>query len=278
MTKKKGKQQTWANDYFTAALDNLERLQTVIDLSGQGISAITQMPRLVEALHKDESEVEAAKHRAGLAQAEMDRGFSTLIGFGVVALWSWLETFVVDFLVLYIQRRPTSVRNLKAPKVKIDLAEYSRLRGAERARFIVDAVDRESNGPLRNGMGRFESLLAAIELKVPLEEGHRRDIFELQQVRNCLSHRFGIIDRRLVQACPWLKLKVGEPLGISRDDFHRYGAACARFLLLLLYETGDAINIDYRTAGEAAAAKRKKAAAAAKKAGLRKPEGDPKGS
>jgi hypothetical protein len=254
MGKRTTKKPHWASDYFTAALDNLERLQSVIELSLQGISTIPAVPRVVELLEQGPDKLREARRRAELAQAEIDRGFSTLIGFGVVALWSWLETFVVDFVVLSIQRRPAFLATLKAPKVRIDLAEYAQMRGRERARFITDAVDRELGGPLRNGMGRFDGLLEAIGINVPLEDHYRRDLFELQQVRNCLSHRFGVVDARLATACPWLTLKQGQSLSVSYRDFVRYGGACGRYLLLLLYEVGDVLGIDYRSAGEAKAA------------------------
>lgn len=254
---KKPEKHQWANDYFKAALDNMDRLLQVIRLSRQGIRTIPAMPQVIKVLGNGEDELERAEHRAELAQAEIDRKFSTLLGFGTVALWSWLETLVLDFVVLSIERRPASIKSLKAPKVRIDIAEYAQMRGRARAQFITELIDRELGGPLRNGMGRFDGLLEAIGMNVPLEDHYRRDIFELQQVRNCLSHRLGIVDARLAAACPWLKLKVGKPLSVSWGDFIRYGDACAQYLLLMLYEVGDLLGYDYRAKGEADAQSRK---------------------
>jgi len=244
------KKRAWVDEYFTAALDELDRLRDVLRLSAEGISTIPAVPRLVAVLGKPPEKIEAANQRAELAKKEIERGFATLNGFGVVALWSWLETFVIDFVVLCIERRFTSLETLKVPKVRIDLAEYATMRGRDRARFIVDVIDRELAGPLRNGLGRFDSLLEAVGINVPLESEYRRKLFELQQVRNCLSHRFGVADARLVEACPWLKLKKGQRLAVTQGDVQAYAGSGGRYLLLLLYEVGDVIGVDYRSAGE----------------------------
>ncbi|MET4132001.1 hypothetical protein ABIE62_001124 [Porphyrobacter sp. MBR-155] len=110
----------------------------------------------------------------------------------------------------------------------------------------MDAIDRELAGPLRNGLGRFESLLNAVGITIEIDDNIRRDIFELQQIRNCLSHRFGVVDSRLAKACPWLKKRVGERLEISRDDFVRYVNASGGLLLALLYSVANLMGLDLK--------------------------------
>jgi hypothetical protein len=102
----------WVTDYFGEALDDLDRLGDVIDLSAQGISVLITMPGLVEALQKDKEFIDFAKKRAVSAAQEKKRKYSTIHGFGALALWGWLETLVVDFVVLYIQKRPSSLKCL----------------------------------------------------------------------------------------------------------------------------------------------------------------------
>jgi hypothetical protein len=242
----------WVRKYFTEALDDHERLRQVLSLSGRGISVLPHFPQMQRALDKDEKTVKASEQMAKAAQEEIERGFATLHGFGVLAMWSWFESFIVDFVVLYVEKRPSCIRNIEGRKLKVDLSEYVKLRGQERARYIVDTIDREASGPLRNGLGRFDGLLNAVGLSVPVGPDCRRDIFELQQVRNCLSHRFGVIDKRLAVSCPWLNKKVGDRLQVSAKDLSRYGSATVQYLLLLLYEVGDELGEGFRAAGEAA--------------------------
>lgn len=52
------------------------------------------------------------------------------------------------------------------------------------------------------GVARFETLLALVELSGAIDEEHRKGLFELQQVRNVIVHRAGIVDRRLREQCP----------------------------------------------------------------------------
>ncbi len=103
-------------------------------------------------------------------------------------------------------------------KLKVELSEYVKLRGRERGRYIVHTIDRQLSGPLRSGIGRFEFLLDAIGFSVAVEPERRRDIFELQQVGNCLSLRFGVVDKRLAASCPCPKKKVGDRLQVSAKD------------------------------------------------------------
>lgn len=248
----------WFTDYFEAALDHSERLQNVVELSGRGINSmalLSDLLRMLERLEgekRQEGELEGVEKMAEIARAEIDRKFSTLFGFGVLAYWSWLETLVVDFMVLWITKKPSAVQNLKAVRLKVDLTEYVRLKGRDRARFIVDCIDRELRGPSRIGMGRFETLLEAIGLRVSLNDELRRDLYEFQQVRNCLAHHFGVADKKLIAACPWLKANVGQPLAVSRSDFVRYGNAATTLLLQLLCESASALGCDVRsTVGKA---------------------------
>lgn len=94
----------WVKNYFTEALDDKERLRTVLSLSGSGISMIPHVPKMQRALGKADEAVEASETIAKQAQEEIDRGFATLHGFGVLALWSWFETCVVDFAVCILRK------------------------------------------------------------------------------------------------------------------------------------------------------------------------------
>lgn len=111
MSKSKAKKlPSWATGYFEAALDRHAQLVDVIDISASGIRSLKGLPRIVEVLNDAQSgdqetyaaRMKSAERRARLAESEEASDFSTLHGFGVVALWSWLESFVIDLVVLWV--------------------------------------------------------------------------------------------------------------------------------------------------------------------------------
>lgn len=261
MTRKtKRKAPEWFTDFFEIALDRHQRLSDALDVSASGISVQRRMPHLMKALETagsqiEEGKMESAQKRASFAKEEVKAHYPTLAGFGTLAMWSWLEAFVLDFCVLWVRKRPSALKNLPGPKIKVDLGEYARLSAEERARFVIDALDRELSGPLKRGPARFENLLAAIGLPIALTGEDKKTLFEFQMFRNCLAHRLGIVDGKLKEHCPWVKDKIGQPLSIKFGDFHRFSEAAGTVLLQTLYAGGDAYGIDLRSIDKKAGAK-----------------------
>lgn len=226
----------WLVEFYEQRMDRQKLLLDTIDISAAGISALRAMPEALRALgEEEEARVQRADLRAGFAEGEVSNGFSTVAGFGVTAMWSWLESFIIDFTAVWLGNHPSALDNMKPVKVRIDLAEYGRLTPEDRALLMVETLDREISGPLRKGVGRFVELLDAVGLELRLPSNAHRDLFELQQVRHCLVHRFGIADARLVEACPWLAVCKGELLKLSLDDFFRFGTASTAVALETLY-------------------------------------------
>src|SRR5262249_51191654 len=62
----------------------------------------------------------------------------------------------------------------------------------------------------------------------------QRDVFELNQVRNCLLHRAGRADRRLIDACPWLGLTTGMPVVVTHQTYQRYVVSLIRYATQLV--------------------------------------------
>lgn len=224
----------------------------VLEISAIGIASLKGFPRLIEVLNKGmdtdddhhQQRLEAAKRRAILAASEENSDFSTLHGFGVVALWSWLESFVLDLVILWIAKRPSSFYNTASPKIKLNAVDLLQLKGIDKAKFIVEALDRETSGPMRAGFGRFEQLLKTIGFEIQLDEAHKRDLYEFQKVRNCLAHRNGIADAKFKSECPWLNAKVGKPLRVSRHMMQKYSDASGHLLLKCLICAGTKFGVD----------------------------------
>lgn len=174
-----------------------------------------------------------------MATREVADGFPVLHAQAVVTLWALLEACVRRLFADWLTNEPTSLQNPMFDKVKVRLAEYERLEGAERMFYVADALERELAAGLQIGVTRFESLLEALTLSGEVPDLLRRDLYELSQIRNAIVHRGGSVDRRLAQACPWLALKPGNDLHISHEMFGRYYNAVHAYLILLICRVGE---------------------------------------
>ena len=67
-----------------------------------------------------------------------------------------------------------------------------------------------------------------------VEEHVKRTLFEMNQVRNVLVHKRGIADRRLVEACPWLNLSLGDSVKVDHKMFQRYDEAVQKYVLTIM--------------------------------------------
>ena len=227
----------------------------IIHISEQGIGVLRGMPKVVKVLADVEGNTDApstskrleeAEKEAALAVAELEKGFPVLHGLAVVALWSWLEHFAKGFIALWLQHRRDAISVPAVHKLRVKLGDYLQLGKEEQAQFLVELLEQDLASSLKRGVNRFESLLEPFGLSDALPEGCARTLFELQQVRNAFAHRNGQADRRLCAECPWLKLRLNQPVQVSREMLFEYSNASVEFLLTLLYRVGDVYGIDLR--------------------------------
>ncbi|MDP2448401.1 MAG: hypothetical protein Q8M93_17310 [Polaromonas sp.] len=245
----------WITDHFKESLNSLELLMQITDISARGIGVLRGMPKIVKVLADVEGksdqpnsvkQLERAQKEAELASTEVEKDFPVLHGFAVVALWSWMEHFVKGFVALWLTHRRDALDVQAVQKLRVRLGEYLQLQKAEQAQFLVELLEQELASPLKRGASRFESLLQPFELSFQLPDGCGQTLFELQQVRNVIAHRNGQADRRLRSDCPWLKLKINQPVLVSRKMLHAYSEAASEFLLYFLYRVGDVYSVDLR--------------------------------
>lgn len=224
-------------------------------ISETGISLLRGMPKIIKVLadvegssdaRKSKRRLEIAEREAALAQTEVDTDFPVLHGFVVIALWGGLERFTKDLVALWLRHRKDALRVPAVARLKVKLGEYLPLSHTEKARYLVELIEQDMASLLRRGVSRFESLLEPFSLGGPLPDGCAKTLFELQQVRNVVAHRNGIADRRLRSECPWLKVKLNQPVLISRQILDSYFESCMRYALTVFYRIGDAYGQDLR--------------------------------
>jgi len=245
----------WITDHFKDCLKSHEELIQIVEISAHGIGVLRGIPRFVEALAEYEGQstdpngdkkLERARSEATLAAAEVERDFPVLHGFAAVALWSWMEHFVKGVVTLWLLHRRDALDAPIVQKLRIRLGDYLRLQRTEQAHFLVELLEQELASPLKRGAARFESLLEPFGLSFPLPDDCGQVLFELQQVRNAIAHRNGRADRRLRSDCPWLKLKINQPVHVNHKMLDRYSEATGKFLLGLIYRIGEVYGHDVR--------------------------------
>ena len=237
-------------DDFIQDMDNLNKL---IDLAIDGIARETQAVGMVEWLadferlkaerdktpipvrgDEHERRMAHAKERADFAQREVETDFPKLHALATIAIWSSLEAFFENLAVAYLAGNPSALGLDPIKRIRVSLADYESMTHEERLLHLVDQLQQEIKTPLKQGVARFEGLLAVFGLGGEVDESVRRDLYELSHVRNVLVHRAGVADRRICAACPWLGLHLGDKVVIGHADFWKYVAAAMKYVTLIL--------------------------------------------
>ena len=176
---------------------------------------------------------EYAAEAEAFARAEAERGFPYLFSLAAIKIWTLLECLVDDIVLECLKDLPRCtnidlIRSLKGP-----LVEFINAAPDDQAEYLANELKLAVRANLSPGVGRFENVLNPVGMGGPVDDGVRRVLLEIGEVRNIFVHRNGIADRRFVNACPWLKVKLGEPVNLSHEDFHLYHIAATSYVIEL---------------------------------------------
>src|SRR6266849_6355191 len=223
----------------------------------RGIGVLVGMPGIFEALIDtdeakdggDEKErlkkdLVRAKEEAELAKQECARGFPLLHAHTLVATWGAFEAAMEDTLVKILLNEPKLLKNQAFTKIKIPLAEIQASDEEGRIRYLLTEITRNQGPGRKQGVDMFESLLDFLALSGAVEEDLKKTIWEMQHVRNVIVHRASCADKRLVEACPWLNLKIGEKVIVSHEALGRYGAALCQYALNITHRLCERYGVD----------------------------------
>jgi hypothetical protein len=239
----------WVATPFRNVLDDIEELARLTSLSTKGISMVRAAPALFAAAAKatgkeDEERSAQLKELGDLAEREVSKGFPLIYGQGTISLWSVIEHFVKDFLIAWMMNEPSALQAEGVKKIKIPLSLYDTLSREERYYFVLETLERETQAAFKQGVSRFESLLNIFNLGGTVEDELRATLFEMSNVRNVLVHRRGTADRRLVDACPWLGLKVGEMVVVTPKAFGTYAKSLTKYSSTLLVRVSEHFKVE----------------------------------
>lgn len=246
----------WARSLFNEFVSHQEQLLQNLTLSAKGISLLGNRHIAIEALIKisdmlnqeHEANLEADKEAAlkdkQMAEEEVRNGFPLLHEQATVALWSSLEAIIRSFVAGWLENIDGAWKVDSVQKLKIRIGDYESLSSSDRCLWVVDQLDQSVGGPLRNGINRFEALLQIFNLDGPFSEEHQKTIFELSQIRHVIVHRSGKVDRKLIEACPWLGYSKGDRVKISNQMWQKYHLASLQYVIAIIERVRSTLGIE----------------------------------
>lgn len=193
---------------FAYGRRDLTRYAKVISRLGPKRSALTNAAR--ETLTVRE-----------LALEEIRSGFATFWSQRLLATASALEFLVRDLLSGWLSDVPDAAERAERD-AGIPRTAQPKLSADEWFDFLVERLDNQLRSAHPRRVDRLFALLERFGLMPILSRDAHRDLVELFEVRNVIAHRRGIVDQRLLYACPNLALSPGQRLRVTEDDIVRY--------------------------------------------------------
>lgn len=233
---------------FQRFLEFLEHSERTAALVVRGVRGIEKLPPLAKALHSLDSKavlrddekrtldlrLTQAEEAARFAREEIANDFPFLRSALAILLWGALEAAVDDVVVEWLRVDPRSMMARGLSGIRVPLAKFQAGTDEERIRLLLAEVIRRKRAEFKPGIGRFEAILQVAGLSGEFDAARKRDLLELSKVRNLLVHRAGVVDRRFLDDCPWIDVRLGSTLRVSGDRSHAYATAASEYALELV--------------------------------------------
>ena len=124
---------------FEKSLKYIDETCKILNLSIWGITRVSQMvestKRLVELGEIESEVIEKWKPASEFAKEQVKNSFPLLYAHSLVAIWGYLESMIIDFIVSFINRNSNLLENDIFKKIKIPLAEFELLDKEDRIYF-----------------------------------------------------------------------------------------------------------------------------------------------
>lgn len=160
-------------------------------------------------------------------------GYQDLLYTIVVFLWGLVESGLEDVATVWLAHSETEQLSDAVWKVRLRAAEFMTRDRMGQAASIVEAL----KGELRHqhsGIDLFDALFREVGIAgyvtTPVL---RRALVEMQQARNVILHKVGIVDERFCRACGWRRETPGAPLRLTADDVDSYARAAQCYIQTL---------------------------------------------
>lgn len=205
---------------FTARAPDLARDMTLRSGVQWGDGGLKRMEKNAEALKRGlQDEAGLGNYLHGLAYVRLCTALETTVDGLLLAMLSDKEAWL----------RYPGVASIKA--LRVDVVRLLNFSRHEQVEYLAREIRQGVAASIKEGVGRYESVLEAVGLSGPVPESVRSAMFELTEVRNVIVHRNAIADRRLKERCPTLKCEIGRAISIPKIDFAVVSSAAIAYLL-----------------------------------------------
>jgi hypothetical protein len=232
-------------------LERRDEILKLVGITSYALRSMGGMTRLSEVLGHSEKEVEQAKKLEEQAKSEVENDLPILHNAASVLLWGALEASIKDFIVRWMTINRWALEVPELGNLKVRVADYEKLDGENKMRYLFGLFEREIGASLKPGIGRFDCLLKPLNVKPKTSQKTRNALNELAATRNVIVHRAGIVDERLLELCPLLKLDVGSPVFVGSKKFEEYVKECSEYVIGII-ETVRNINSKLKDSDETA--------------------------
>jgi hypothetical protein len=143
-------------------------------------------------------------------------GYShSLYDMTLVSLWGTTEAKLDDIMLKFVAAAPKVLRGSEFAKLTAPVVDILKMSNIQRYRLLLNLFKEKVGAPMKKGIGRFEAVFGAIGLGGGVPEGVRRRFMEMSEIRHNLVHRMGIVDKKLVEACPWMDLSENRRIWLT---------------------------------------------------------------
>lgn len=209
-------------DFYHIAVNGIVSAEGQVDL----IDAIRLAERGRKSNPPDEvweEKIRAAENIERAAKRHMESGFAYLYELMAIKFWSILEAGIEEISVECLKRPDECkdaalLRSLKGP-----LIEFSSASSDQRAEFLLSELKASTRSALKIGANVFEVILEPLGMAGPVDDPANKIILELQQTRHILVHRRGVVDKRFLDACPFLSYQIGDRVVVTQESVRRFG-------------------------------------------------------
>lgn len=161
---------------------------------------------------------------SSVAADEISAEFATLNAHLLVRTCSNLEALCYDFLRVCIRSDESLIRKDPLSKVKFTMPELLSMTDSERADVLATKVMEEFGTANKIGVEKFHDVFTFVGYSFSVADAWRKPLREMYATRNLILHRSGVVDRKFLTLCPWLKteLELDATLQVSSSRLACY--------------------------------------------------------
>lgn len=216
------------------ALGVLLGLKERVGALSQYVSTVLLGFRVIRHLGSKGTRPKSTARRAAVyLEQQKAIGYQHLLHTIVVFIWGLMEAGIEDIAAAWLAHTETEQFSDAVLKVRLRAAEFMTRDRNGQAALIVEAL----KGELRHqhsGIDLFDALLREAGIAgYGTTPKLRRALIEMQQARNVILHKAGIVDERFCRACGWRGETPGTLLKLTADDVDSYVLAAQYYIQTL---------------------------------------------